>query len=79
MKYVVLTAKHHSGHCLWDTATSDYDVATSAEPAEVSALFTRTLEVGAQFGVIIVMMGKHQIEVARETGCDAVAHGATGT
>ena len=24
------------------------------------------------------LIGKHQIEVARETGCDAVAHGATG-
>ncbi len=24
------------------------------------------------------VIGKHQIEVARETGCDAVAHGATG-
>ena len=24
MKYVVLTAKHHSGFCLWDTATTDF-------------------------------------------------------
>jgi alpha-L-fucosidase len=24
MKYMVLTAKHHEGFCLWDTATTDY-------------------------------------------------------
>jgi alpha-L-fucosidase len=26
MKYVVLTAKHHSGFCLWATATTDFDI-----------------------------------------------------
>ncbi len=25
MKYMVLTAKHHDGYCLWDTATTDYN------------------------------------------------------
>lgn len=26
MKYVVLTTKHHSGFCLWDTQTTDFNV-----------------------------------------------------
>jgi len=27
IKYVVLTAKHHSGFCLWDTKTTDFSIA----------------------------------------------------
>lgn len=26
MKYLVITARHHDGFCLWDTKTSDYDI-----------------------------------------------------
>lgn len=26
MKYMVLTAKHHDGFCLWDTETTDYNI-----------------------------------------------------
>ena len=42
----------------------DYDVATNAHPEVVSSLFRRTIEVGAQFGVVMVMVNDHQIEVA---------------
>jgi alpha-L-fucosidase len=41
MKYMVLTAKHHSGHCLWDAANYDYDVATSRDKTDVVAEFMK--------------------------------------
>ena len=42
----------------------DYDIATDATPEAIIALFPRTLTVGAQFGVVVVLIGGHQIEVA---------------
>lgn len=42
----------------------DYDVATSATPNQVTALFRRTITIGAQFGVVVVLQGRQQIEVA---------------
>lgn len=51
----------------------DYDIATSARPGQVQALFPRSQAVGAHFGVIIVPMEGHAIEVAtfREDGAYA--------
>jgi len=42
----------------------DYDVATSATPQQVIALFPGALTVGAHFGVVIVRHSGEQIEVA---------------
>jgi poly(A) polymerase len=42
----------------------DYDVATSARPEQIEALFSRTIAVGKQFGVMLVIEGGHQFEVA---------------
>jgi len=64
-----------AGGCVRDTLlgrpAKDFDVATSAKPDEVRALFRRTLAVGAAFGVICVLEEKvpqerapRQIEVA---------------
>lgn len=57
-----------AGGCVRDRVMkkrpSDYDVATSAEPREVVALFRRTQQVGAKFGVVLVRIGRHAIEVA---------------
>ena len=41
MKYMVLTAKHDSGHCLWDSEGYDYDVATSGNKTDVVAEFMK--------------------------------------
>jgi poly(A) polymerase len=38
---------------------ADYDVATSATPAEVMKLFPRTYAVGAQFGVVLLPVQPH--------------------
>jgi len=57
-----------AGGCVRDMLlgrpANDYDVATDAEPADVIHLFRRTLKVGAKFGVVIVLVDDHQIEVA---------------
>jgi len=42
----------------------DYDVATSARPDDVIALFRRTQKVGVQFGVVLAHVGGFSIEVA---------------
>lgn len=49
---------------------SDYDIATSARPEQVEALFERTIPVGKQFGIVIVVVEGTNFEVAtfREDG-----------
>jgi poly(A) polymerase len=49
---------------------SDYDIATSAHPEQVEALFERTIPVGKQFGIVIVVVDGANFEVAtfREDG-----------
>ncbi len=42
----------------------DFDVATSATPAEVKSTFPQANLVGAHFGVVIVKHGGHHVEVA---------------
>jgi tRNA nucleotidyltransferase/poly(A) polymerase len=57
-----------AGGCVRDLLlgwpAKDYDVATSARPEQVLALFPRSLEVGVAFGVVIVCDGPVQVEVA---------------
>jgi len=64
-----------AGGCVRDMllrrAASDYDVTTNARPEDVIKIFKRTLKVGAKFGVVIVLIGDRQVEVATfrtETG-----------
>jgi poly(A) polymerase len=42
----------------------DYDIATSALPEQIEALFPRTIPVGRKFGVIIVLVEEQQFQVA---------------
>jgi putative nucleotidyltransferase with HDIG domain len=71
----VCTALQHRGHqaflvggCVRDILLhrepADYDVATNATPQEVLQLFPDALDVGAQFGVVLVRQDSLKVEVA---------------
>ncbi len=47
-----------------DIPPEDIDIATDAQPDEVSRLFDNTLMVGAKFGVVLVFINKVPVEVA---------------
>lgn len=67
-----LTAAGHvalfAGGCvrdkLLDREPKDYDIATSAKPNEVLAIFPGSNEVGAHFGVVIAKHAGHHVEIA---------------
>lgn len=42
----------------------DYDIATSARPEEVEGLFSKTLSIGKNFGIIVVIHGHQKVEIA---------------
>ena len=68
-----------AGGCVRDRllgrAPLDWDVATSARPEAVRALFQRTVPVGAQFGVILVVEDGARFEVATFRSDDAYLDG----
>lgn len=60
---------------LLDVIPHDYDVATNARPEQVESLFPRTVPVGAQFGVILVLEQSEEIQVATFRGDGAYPDG----
>ncbi len=58
----------YAGGCVRDQLRGvephDYDIATDARPEQVQELFRRTIAVGAHFGVIIVLEGGAEFQVA---------------
>lgn len=59
---------YFAGGCVRDQLLGrepvDYDVATSAHPEQVEALFAQTRSVGRRFGIVLVPSGQDMIEVA---------------
>ncbi len=59
---------YFAGGCIRDAllkiAPKDIDIATSASPEQVQALFHRTIPVGIQFGVVRVRLAEMEFEVA---------------
>jgi poly(A) polymerase len=70
---------YFAGGCVRDRllgrTPADYDVATSAPPELVRALFPRTVPVGVQFGVVLVLLGDERVEVATFRADDAYVDG----
>jgi poly(A) polymerase len=58
----------YAGGCVRDALLGqtphDYDIATDARPEQVQALFRKTIPVGAQFGVIIVLQDGAEFQIA---------------
>ena len=57
MKYVVLTAKHHDGFCLWDTQTTDFKAPNTPAGRDlireyVDAVRAEGLKVGLYYSII---------------------------
>lgn len=69
----------YAGGCVRDRLLGvephDYDIATNARPEQVEALFPRTVPVGAQFGVILVLEQNEEIQVASFRGDGAYHDG----
>jgi len=57
-----------AGGCVRDMImkreSEDYDIVTNALPQDIIRLFKKTFPVGVQYGVVIVVMGGHNFEVA---------------
>src|SRR5438477_8020408 len=74
---------YFAGGCVRDMVRGvephDIDIATNATPEQVQALFTKTVPVGAAFGVVLVMEGGHQFEVATFRSDEAYIDGRRPT
>jgi tRNA nucleotidyltransferase/poly(A) polymerase len=58
---------------------SDYDIATSATPAEIMKMFPHTSPIGAQFGVVLVIYRGHPYELATFRSDEAYVDGRRPT
>jgi poly(A) polymerase len=74
---------YFNGGCVRDMVRGvepeDIDIATSATPEQVQALFTKTVPVGAAFGVVLVIEDGHQFEVATFRSDEAYVDGRRPT
>jgi poly(A) polymerase len=72
-------AAYFAGGCVRDTLLGrrpkDWDIATSARPEQVEALFARTIPVGKAFGVMVVVVDEIPFEVATFRGDSAASDG----
>lgn len=60
-RYILLVTKHHDGFCLWDSAVTDYDVASSGNKTDVvKAVSDACRKYGLEFGVYYSLWDRHE-------------------
>ena len=68
MKYVVLTAKHHEGFCLWDTKFSDYKVTNTPYGKDLLKPFVDAFRAeGLRVGFYYSLLDWHHPDFAIDT------------
>lgn len=61
MKYIILTAKHHDGFCLWNTRQTDYNIMNSPFKRDiVKELAEACKKQGMKFGLYYSVIDWHQ-------------------
>ncbi len=62
MRYLLLTTKHHDGFCLWDSAWTTYDVASSAVPSMdvVQLVSDACARHGIRFAIYYSLWDRHE-------------------
>lgn len=61
MQYVILTAKHHDGFCLWDTDTTEYGIRHSANTTDVVATLAASCrKYGVKMGLYYSLWDRHE-------------------
>lgn len=76
MDYIVITSRHHDGFCLWDSAITDHDVASTPGGKDLlKPLQEACLRHGVRFCLYYSIMDWYHPDYAQRRGYNDVAQG----